>query len=177
MFVRLLLTAILAATLVSAQRGGGGGGRGGGGMGEGDTPRMVPQRQSKANQFSEKLKLSKEQQDEANTALMEAVRELAPVRGEMDKSRVAIASALIDGKSPDEVKKFMDEYAAAAAQATTIEVKVFSKVFASLKPNQQAKAGQAYELLAEALDSLGGGGAAGRGGAGGRGGRGDRGRQ
>ena len=167
MFLRLLLTAVIATTLASAQRGGGGRG---GGMGEGgDTPRMMPQRQSKANQFAEKLKLNKEQQEEANTALMAAVQELAPVRGEMDKSRVAIAGALIDGKSPEELKKFMDDYAAAAAQATSIEVKAFSKVFASLKPNQQAKAGQAYELLAEALDSLGGGGAGGRGGRGGRG--------
>lgn len=166
MFVRLLLIAMLAATLASAQRGGGG--RGGSGAGGGsDMPRMMPQRQSKANQFSEKLKLTREQQDEANTALTAAVQELMPVRAEMDKSRVAIAGALIEGKGPDELKKLMDDYAAEAAQATGIEVKAFSKVFASLKPNQQAKAGQAYELLSEALDSLGGGG--GRGGRGGRG--------
>jgi alanyl-tRNA synthetase len=172
MFVRLLLTAILATTLASAQRGGGGGGgRGGGGGGGagGGGGMMMPQRQSKANQFADKLKLSKEQQEEANTALMAAVQELAPVRAEMDKSRVAIAGALIEGKGGDELKKLMDEYASAAAQMTGIEVKAFSKVYASLKPNQQAKAGQAYELLAEALDSMGGGG-------GGRGGRG-RGRQ
>ena len=111
-----------------------------------------PPRQTKYEQFVDKLKLNKEQKDEAMSALSAALEESAPVRADMDKSRVAITSALLDGKSGDEVKKLMDEYAAATAKMTAVEVKAFSRVFASLKPNQQAKAGPSFELLAEVLD-------------------------
>ena len=162
MFVRLLLAVLLAATLAAAQGKKGGGSKGGGdGMGE----YRPPERQSKIEQFADKLKLNKEQKDEANAALSAALEESAPVRAEMDKSRVAIAGALIDGKGSDEVKKLTADYAAVAARWTSVEVKAFSRIYASLKPNQQARAGQAFQLMAEALDTLGAGG----GGGGGRG--------
>ncbi len=161
MFVRLLLVTLLAAALASAQGKKGGGSKSNAdGMGE----FRPPQRQSKIDQFADKLKLNKEQKDETNAALSAAVEESAPVRMDLDKSRVAIAGALIEGKSPDEVKQLLDQYATVAAKMTGIEVKAFSRVYASLKPNQQPKAGQAFELMAEALDTLGSGG--------GRGGRG-----
>lgn len=160
MFGRLLLAALLAAALASAQ------GKKGGGRSNSDDMggyRPAP-RQSKWEMFADKLKLNKEQQDEARAALSAALEESAPVRADLDKSRVAIASALLEGKSGDDVKKLMDDYTAAQAKMTGAEVKAFSRVYASLKPNQQAKAGQAFELLAEVLDQVGTG--AGRGGRG-----------
>ena len=165
MFRRVLLATLLAASLAFAQGKKGGGSKGGmsDGMGE-----FRPQRQSKIEQFTDRLKLSKEQKEEAQAALSAALEESAPVRTEMDKSRVAIAGAMIEGKSGDEIKKLIDEYTAVAAKWTAIEVKAFSRVYASLKPNQQQKAGQAFELLAEALDTVGSGGGA-RGGRGGQG--------
>jgi alanyl-tRNA synthetase len=166
MFARLLLATLFAAALAFAQGKKGGGSKGGMGDGMGD---FRPQRQSKIEQFADRLKLSKEQKEEAQAALSAALEESAPVRNEIDKSRVAIAGAMIEGKSADEIKKLQDEYTAVAVKWTAIEVKAFTRVYASLKPNQQQKAGQAFELLAEALDSIGSGG-------GGRGGRGGQGR-
>jgi len=160
MFGKLLLAAILAATLATAQRNGGGGGRNSG-MGEGISA-MPQRRQTKLELFADKLKLNREQREETNSTLAAALQESADARADLDKSRVAIASALIDGKSADEVQKIMDDYTSAAARMTAIEAKTFSKVYASLKPNQQSKAGQAFELLAEAFEQAGAGGREGR---------------
>ena len=157
MFGRLLLTALLAATMASAQRSGGGGGRNSG-MGEGTGSSMMQRRQSKLELFAEKLKLSREQREETNSALAAAMEESAPARADMDKARVAYATALLDGKSADEVKKISDDYTSAAARMAAIEAKTFSKVYASLKPNQQSKAGQSFELLAEAFEQAAAGG-------------------
>lgn len=158
MFARLLLAALLAAMLASAQ------GKKGGGNNTNPMGEYRPQpRQSKFDLFAEKLKLNKEQKDEARTILSAAMEESLPVRQELEKSRVAIASALIDGKSADEVKKTMDDYTSAAAQLTGVEAKAFSKLYASLKPNQQPKAGQAFDLLAQVLDPPASGERGGRG--------------
>jgi len=161
MFARLLLAALLAATMASAQ-GKKGGGNNTNSMGD---FRPAP-RQTKFELFADKLKLSKEQKDEALTILNAAMEESVPMRQELEKSRVAIASALIDGKSADEVKKTMDDYTSAAAQMTGVEAKAFSKLYASLKPNQQPKAGQSFDLLAQVLDGPASGGSGGRGGRG-----------
>lgn len=161
MFGRLLLAALLAATLASAQ------GKKGGGSGGNNMDSMTrPARLSKFGMFMDKLKLNKEQQDEAKAAVTAALEESQPVRADLDKSRVAIAGALIDGKSSEEIKKLMDDYSGVAARMTSIEVKAFNRVYASLKPNQQSKAGQAFPLLAEVFDEVGTGGGGGRGGRG-----------
>ena len=55
---------------------------------------------------------------------------------------------MIDGKSGDELNKPMADYAAAAAQMTRVEAEAFGKIYALLKPNQQAKSEQAFELMA-----------------------------
>lgn len=154
MFAKLFLAALLAAALASAQ------GKKGSNNNNPDTMGTYrPQpRQTKFGLFTEKLKLNKEQKEEATATVAAAIEESAPVREDLDKSRVALASALIDGKTGDDLKKPADDYTAAAARMTAIEVKAFSKVYASLKPNQQSKAGQAFELLAEVLEQVGAGG-------------------
>jgi Spy/CpxP family protein refolding chaperone len=158
MFVRLLLAAVLATTLVYAQGGKKGGGAGGGGMGGG---MGAPQRPSKLEQFADKLKLTKEQKQDLQGVLTDAFKEAAPLRDQMDQGRVAIAGAMIEGKSADDLKKLSDDYTILAAQMTGIEAKTFGKIYESLKPNQQPKAGQAFELLVAVLEPAGGGGRAG----------------
>jgi Spy/CpxP family protein refolding chaperone len=158
MFVRLLLTAVLATTLVSAQGKKGGGG---GGMGGGMSPGMGAQRPSKLEQFADKLKLSKEQKQDVQTMLSAAMEQSAPLRDQMEKGRVAIAGAMIEGKSGDDLKKLMDDYTSLAAQMTDIEAKTFGKIYESLKPNQQPKAAQTFELLVAVLEPAGGGSRAG----------------
>jgi len=170
MWKRLLAAGALAAGLMSGQddmggmggRGGGGGGRGGD-MGGGGG--MMPRPQSKADQFVDKLKLNREQQEQTQKILSAALERLGAVRMDLDARRAKIAGAFIDGKSADEVKALTAEYAGASAQLMQIEADAFAQVCALLKPNQQSKADQAFEILTS-LFAQAGGGRGGRGGMG-----------
>lgn len=164
MSMKFLVAALLAVTLVSAQGKKGGGSKGGGG----DMPMSMMSRPSKAEQLVDKLKLSNEQKQEVQNIVNAAFEQSLPLRQQIDQGRVNIAGALIGGKSGDEINKMMGDYTTLAAQMTEIEAKTFNKIYASLKPNQQAKAAQAFELLVAVLETPSAGG--------GRGGRG-RGRQ
>jgi Spy/CpxP family protein refolding chaperone len=180
MFARLLLTSALFSALALAQGGGGMGGMGGGGgqmgggggdrggMGEmgggggGGMPRA--QRASKFDQIAEKLKLNKEQKEQAQTILDAGREEAGPLRESLMKARLGIADALVNAKGDDEVKKAQEAYAAEVAKMTGVEAKTFAKIYALLKPNQQAKASQAWDLMADIFSSGGrGGGGGGRG--------------
>ena len=170
MFIRLLLTAMMATALAFAQGGGGmggddtggmggTGGRGGGGMGDdtGAMPRM--QRQTPFDIFADRLKLNKDQKAEAQTVVVDAMKESAPLRQQLAQGRAAIANAILGGKSEDEQKKIMDAYTSLTAQVTGIEAKAFAKVCAILKPNQQGKTGPAFEVMAGIFNApVGGGG-------------------
>jgi hypothetical protein len=168
MFIRLLLTAMIATTLAFAQRGGGmgddtggmGGGMGGGtggGMGNdvGGMPRI--ERRTPFDIFAERLKLNKDQKAEAQTVLADAMKESAPLRQQLAQSRVEMAKAMLGGASTDDLKKTMDAYASVAAQVTGVEAKAFAKVCATLKPNQQGKAASAFELMAGMFNAPAGG--------------------
>ena len=162
MFARLLLTAALFSTLALAQGGMKGGGGGGmndmGGMGGG----MRTQRPSKFDQIADKLKLNKEQKEQAQTIVDAGREEAAPLRESVVKARLGIADALINAKGDDEVKKAQDAYAAEVAKMTGLEAKTFGKIYALLKPNQQSKASQAWDLMADIFNSSGRGGGRGR---------------
>ncbi len=157
MFGRLLLVALLAATLASAQRGGGPRRGSDDGMGEMGTM-LRQQPMSRIDQFADKLKLNSDQKNEVNRLLTATLEKAVPVSAELDKSRADIAAAMIDGKSADEVKKLMETHTALEAHLDTIETELFAKVLAMLKPNQQSKAGQAFELMAGLFDRAGMGG-------------------
>jgi hypothetical protein len=159
---------MMATTLAFAQDGGGmgddtggmggAGGRGGGGMGA-DTGAMPrAQRQTPFDIFADRLKLNKDQKAEAQTVLTDAMKESAPLRQQMAQGRAAIANATLGGKSADDQKKIMDAYTALVAQVTGIEAKAFAKVCKNLKPNQQSKAGAAFEVMAGIFNAPGGGG-------------------
>ena len=164
MFIKLLLAAMLATTMAFAQGGGGMGddtggmgGRGGGGMRDdtGGMPRI--ERQTPFDIFAERLKLNKDQKAEAQTVLVDAMKESAPLRQQLARSKAAIANAILGGKSEDDLKKIMDAYTSVAAQETGIETKAFAKVYAMLKPNQQGKAAAAFELMAGIFNAPAGG--------------------
>ena len=164
MFVRLLLTAMLATTLAFAQGGGGMGGGDTGGMGGGraggigdDTSGVRMQRQTPFDIFAERLKLNKDQKAEAQTVLADAMKESAPLRQQLMQSKLEIAKAMLGGASPDDLKKAMDTYTSVAAQVTGIETKAFAKVCATLKPNQQGKAASAFESMAAMFNTPAGG--------------------
>jgi hypothetical protein len=119
----------------------GGEGATGGGM-----PRV--QRQSKQDLLFDKLKLSKEQKQQAQQILSTTMQKSATARDLVTKGRQIIATALIEKRSDDEIKRLFNEYTTVSAQMTSFEAEAFGKIYAILKPNQQSKAPQAFELMA-----------------------------
>jgi hypothetical protein len=179
MVVRLFLTAVLAAGIASAQGGRGGGGGGEGGMGNGEgigmsagggagMPGGGMRRMSKEELLMEKLKLNKDQKEEAAKILSAAREKAAPIRDNLNKGRQLIVG-LIMQKREDDVKKLMGDYAIVASQMTGVETEAFGKLYALLKPNQQAKGAQAFEMMSGMF--AGGGMGAGNGRGRGQGGR------
>jgi cell division protein FtsB len=168
MLRRALLLVLAAASVAFPQRGGGGGGGRGGGGGMSDMPMMRPQRQSRLQLFAEKLKLSKEQREEAEKILTAAMHQAAPLAMQIDKSRAEIAGSIIDGKPEGEIQKLKEAHTALEAQMDTLEADTFAKIYAELKPNQQSKAGEAFELMAGVFDRAASGGGGARGPRGGR---------
>jgi hypothetical protein len=177
MLVRCFLTVILAAGFASAQggRGGGGGGFGEEGTGgEGGMGAGMPQmrRQSRQDMLFDKLKLNKEQKEQATQILSAAMEKAAPTRDMLTKRRIAIANGITGKVGEEDLKTMLGEYAGVSATMTGIEADVFAKLYALLKPNQRSKAPQAFELLAGMFDGGGmQGGGRGRGGQGGGEGR------
>jgi hypothetical protein len=171
MFKRLIMAGILVAAIAFAQRGGGGmgGDEGGGeGMGMGGSrsrggnmggdmgagmPRV--QRQTREEQLADKLKLNKEQKEQLGTILSAAREKAGPLRETLLKQKLAVAQAISSGQSEEQVKKVMADYSAVAAQMDSIEAEAFGKIYAMLKPNQQSKAEQGFELMAGMFDSAG----------------------
>ncbi|HJZ97628.1 MAG TPA: hypothetical protein VKE70_14060 [Candidatus Solibacter sp.] len=171
MLVRMLMVAALATGLACAQddmgggrgmSGGGMGGRGGSGMGEGmggggAMPR--PQRQSKPEMLAEKLKLKNDQKSEAEKILSAAMERATPVRNAINQQRQLLVNAILSKAGDDQIKKALADYTAMSAQMTGIEADAFAKLYAILKPNQQAKAAQAFEIMAGMFTpNMGGGG-------------------
>ncbi len=172
MLVRLLLTAVLAAGFASAQGGRGGGGDEGN-IGVGGSPSAGPgaplpqmRRQTKQEMLFDKLKLNKEQKEGAAKILSDAMEKAAPARDLLNKGRIVIANNITGKGSEEELKKMWGEFTSVNATMTGIEAEAFGKLYALLKPNQQAKAPQAFELMA---GMFAGNGMAGGGGSGGEG--------
>jgi Spy/CpxP family protein refolding chaperone len=176
MLVRIMLAAVMAAGLASAQPGGNGmgegmggagamgrGGRGGDRMGEGmGGAGIAPRRQSRLDMLADKLKLKSDQKSEVEKILSASMEKAGPVRDQLTQARRALAEAMLSKASDDEIKKSLDGYATVSAQMTGIEADAFVKIYALLKPNQQGKAAQAFELMAGVFSGGGGGGNVGR---------------
>src|ERR1044072_1447376 len=107
MLKRFVMAGLMVAGLATAQddiRGGGMGGGRGGGMGGGRGGDMgggapMARRQTKAELFADKLKLNREQQEEAQKILSAAMERMGAVRMEMGSRKAKNAGAVIDGKS------------------------------------------------------------------------------
>jgi len=160
MFARLLWGALFVTALAFAQGRGGGmggdeggmGGMGGAGGRGGDTSSLgsarPAQRQSKLEQISDKLRLNKSQNEQLQNILSKAREEAGPVRAKLLKAREAVAVSMVGGKSQQEIDPLVKAYEATAAEMTGVETQAFTRIYAMLKPNQQSKADQAFELMA-----------------------------
>ncbi len=143
MVFRLILAATLVVGLVSAQgKKGGGGGSKGGDMGAG-----MPQarRVARFDTIADKLKLSKEQKEQA-TSIFDAAQEAAgPLNDQIANGRNQITGAIIQGQNNGEgFTKLMTAYTGVLTQMATIEATAYGKLYAILKPNQQSKAEQVF---------------------------------
>lgn len=144
MVIRLLVAALLAAGLVSAQGRKGGGG--GGGMGGMDMPRMA--RQSRLDMIADKLKLSKEQKEEAGKIFDNAQEKATPLNEQIRNGRGRVTEMLLSGKnSGPDWDNLMKAFTAVLAQEEAIETEAYQKVYASLDEKQKAKAAPVFEDL------------------------------
>jgi uncharacterized membrane protein len=128
MLCRILLAALVASTLAFAQRGGAG--RGGSNMSGGvGATRM--------DRLSSALKLSKDQRKEIKAALDDAQKQATPVYEQLPKSHLAIAQAIADGKSQEEIDKAVHHQAELETQIASIELHAFAKAVVWLEPDQK----------------------------------------
>jgi len=146
---------------------GGGGGRGsmGGSEGGGAPMGMRPQKETKADQMINRLKLNKDQKSEFVTILESTAKDAAPVIQQLIKSKDALVNAIANGKSDAEIEPLAKALSESQFQMTGVEVMAFKRVVGLLKPNQVAKAPEAFELMADIfLPTVVGGGRGQRGG-------------
>ncbi len=176
MFAKVLFTGIAVAGLAAAQGVGGGGiapggsqtagsmgdaggvgsgggtrgSKGGGGDmsgGMGGSPRV--QKESKADQIANRLKLSSDQKSEFNTIMESTFKDASSVIQQLLKSRQDLANAMLNGKSDADLAPLNQALSDAQFQMTGVEVKTFQRIVALLKPNQTAKAPEAFDLMAD----------------------------
>ena len=135
MLTRILLTGLLASTLMFAQRGGGskGGGGGmnipGGGFGPG----------TRLDRMADALKLTKEQKKDVKEVMDEAQKEASPIHEQITKSHLAIGEAIAAGKSQEEIDKAVRSEAELETQLASVELHAFAKVVASLEVEQKQR--------------------------------------
>jgi hypothetical protein len=170
MFAKALFTGIAVAALAAAQGMGGGGGQsgdpgsmggmgGGGGkggsrdsgnMGGGDMggSRRV-QKESKADLIANRLKLSTDQKSEFGTIMEATHKDALPVIQQLLKSRQDLANAILSGKPDADIEPLNQALSDAQFQMTGVEVKTFQRLVGILKPNQVAKAPEAFDLMGD----------------------------
>jgi 2-hydroxychromene-2-carboxylate isomerase len=136
------------------------------GMGSDDTgaPRIGLQQRNLYEQFADRLKLdSKTQIPAVEQILADAAREAAPIGQQMLQLRQQLVNLALENK-PADMKPVVDEYSVAAAKMAGIEARAFAKVYATLKPNQQSSASQAFAIMAGMFQTPAPRGRGGRGG-------------
>jgi Spy/CpxP family protein refolding chaperone len=133
---------------------------GGEGMG-GGMPRAV--RQSKADIVADKLHLNKEQKEQFASIVSAGQEEMRSVSQQIAQGRNAVATAMIQGRSADDINKMMAQFTEIMAQRAAVEAKAYGKLYAMLDPKQQAKAAAVFAGEMDGLFDARGGRGAGRG--------------
>jgi Spy/CpxP family protein refolding chaperone len=144
MILRLLLAAALLVSMASAQ-GKKGGSRGGGGDMGGMPPMM---RQTRLDMIADKLKLNKDQKDEA-AKMFDADQEKAnPLNELIRNGRGKMTEMIITGKdSGADWDNLMKAYTGVLAQQEALETDAFQKLCASLEDKQKKNAPVVFEEL------------------------------
>jgi hypothetical protein len=142
MVKRILFLSLAMAALTFGQGKKGGGGRGN----QSDIPMMAGS-VSRMDQFTQILKLDKDEKKQVKTIMDDAQKEATPVRDQMEKGRLAIAQAVAAGKQED-IDAAVKTYAASETQMAGIEMNAFAKIFQALDKEQQSKSPQIFSMFA-----------------------------
>jgi Heavy-metal resistance len=141
MVKRILFLSLAMATLTFAQ-----GKKGGGGGNQSNVPVMTAS-VTKMDQFTQILKLDKDEKKQVKTIMDDAQKDATPVRDQMEKGRLAIAQAVAAGKQED-IDAAVKTYATAETQMAGIEMNAFAKIFQGLDKEQQSKSPQIFGMFA-----------------------------
>lgn len=155
MLIRILLVGLLVLGFVSmapAQGGRGGGLQGQGGFG-GDEgggfggPGGRPYQANRLEQITDLLKLSKEQKNSVKEIFNVAQKQAAPLREEIQKSRVALATAYLQKNDQQAIDQLAAHHGTLLAQMANIELQAFAKPVAQLMPDQQKRLGRVFQQM------------------------------
>jgi len=129
MLSRILLTGLVASTLVFAQWGGGG-------RGASKMPNMSSG-ETRMDRLTSALKLTKDQRKEIKAAMDDAQKEATPIYEQLPKSHLAIAEGISAGKSQAEIDQAVHHHAELETQIASIELHAFAKAVVFLEPDQK----------------------------------------
>jgi hypothetical protein len=144
MVARFLLAVVLSAGFVSvasAQRGGSrpeGDQNFGGGL---------PPSENKLDRIGDLLHLNREQKKSVQQIFDAAQKEAAPLREQIDASRVGVATAMVNQKPQTEVDQLLTAHGALLAQMTGVELRAFAQVVAMLNEDQRKRLGPLLALM------------------------------
>lgn len=142
MFLRLLLVAMLAVGVASAQRGGGGGG---GGMPMGFGPPAMP---APLDRIVKAFSFNNDEKKDVKTAIDAVAKEAAPVREQILKGRAQLLAAVTTGADQDALKKLVNAQAELMAKMTHLEMQAFAKVVLKAGAEQRrAGAGSLFAMI------------------------------
>jgi len=140
LLLRLFIAGIAVSTLAFAQ---GKGSKGGGG---GNSPMMQQGSTSRMDQFTQILKLDKDEKKAVKAIMDDAQKDATPVKDQMEKGRLAIAQAVGGGKQ-EEIDAAVKSYAGTETQMEGIEMNAFAKIYNALDKEQQQKSPQVYQMM------------------------------
>ncbi len=136
--ILFLSLALAAVTFAQGKKGGGGGNQPNIPMMGGSVSRM--------DQFTQILKLDKDEKKQVKTIMDDAQKEAMPVRDQMEKGRLAIAEGVAAGKQ-EEIDAAVKTYSVAETQMAGIEMNAFAKIFQGLDKEQQSKSPQIFGIF------------------------------
>lgn len=115
-------------------------------MGDMEAPRMP--RQSRIDIFADKLKLTKDQKDEATKIFDSAQEKATPLNDQVRNGRSKVTEMLISGKnSGPDWDSLMKAFTAVLAQREAVETEAYQKLYAALDDKQKPKAAPVFEEL------------------------------
>jgi hypothetical protein len=127
--------AVLMTDVALAQRGGGGGGGGG------DTGLTVVALPSVLDRMETACKLTKDQKKQFKTILDAASKSAEPLRKQIPQNLKLIGTAVVSGKSADEIQKLVEDSAQMRAQISEMEYKTFVELAKNLDDGQRMGTG------------------------------------